>query len=150
MNVLCEIPNTEIKITTMKHFITKIKEYRKDIFTEMKKSKYFKTFLNQNQINEKTYELLEEEILIDFLIKNKLDIIVKNNEAFIKENYNLNQMVITLEEERKRQDTEMCMLKEKNLVLISEIENLKKSTSWRITKPIRMLKNLINRIRRRK
>ncbi len=143
MNVLCEIPNTETKISTMKYFITKMKEYRINIFSNMKQSDYFITFLIHNQINEKTYELLEEEELVDFLIRRKIDILVKNNELFMKDNYKLNQMVIKLEEENTRQNTEISLLK-------NQINLIKQSTSWKITKPIRMLKNLINCIRRHK
>lgn len=147
-NVLCEINNTEIKVSTMKYFIEKMKDYRKNIFTEMKKSKYFPTFLNQNQISETTYDLLEKEDLIDFLIKHKLDIISRDNEIVMKDNYNLNQMVVTLEEERKKLNKENVHLKENNIVLQNEIENIKKSTSWKITEPIRKLKTTVNHIRR--
>lgn len=120
INVLCEIANENVRISTMKYFINQMKHYRKNIFTDMKKSKYFSTFLKQNQITEKIYDLIEEEALIDFLIKHKLDILIKNNN----------------------------LLKIDNEVLKDEIDDIKKSTSWKITKPIRNLKDFINYIRR--
>lgn len=57
-------------------------------------------------------------------------------------------MVVTLEEERKKLNKENVHLKENNIVLQNEIENIKKSTSWKITEPIRKLKTTVNHIRR--
>lgn len=149
INVLCEIPNTDMKISTTKYFIQELKKYRKNIFQDMKLSKYFPTFLKQNCMKEATYDLLETEALIDFLIKHKLDRLIENNEIYVKENYNLNLIVATLEEEKKRLDRVNNELQENNVALKREIEDIKQSTSWKITKPIRKFKIIINNIRRK-
>lgn len=58
-------------------------------------------------------------------------------------------MIITLENERKRLNVVNDALKLDNMTLKSEIENIKKSTSWKITRPMRRFKLLINNIRRK-
>lgn len=149
LNVLCEIPDTDIKISTMNQFISQIKYYNKNIFNDMKKSKYFPTFLKQNNIKESTYDLLDKEDVIGFQFKYKNDSISEKNEMYLKEICELNQIVEQLEKERIKIAEINYELNEKNIALKNEIENIKKSTSWKITKPIRMLKLMVSNIGRK-
>ena len=140
--VLCQIKDSDVKLSTMKYFIKQIKKYKEKIFKEMKESQIFSVFLKHNRINEATYDLLDEENLIDFLIKSKLDLLVVNNEIYEKQNYDLNKLVTTLAEEKQQLISDIEMLR-------NELEDIKQSTSWKITKPIRKLKFVVNNIRRK-
>lgn len=150
INVLCEIKDVDIKIATMKYFINKITEYRPNVFTEMKKSKFFPVFLKQNCIVESTFDLIGQRNLIDFLIQRKLDILISNNSKLSNCNNDLNRIISTLQIEQNNLLLKIQDIENINEELKNEMNKIKNSTSWKITKPIRDFKLTLNKIIGRK
>ena len=138
--VLAKIGDETLCINCIKYFYDRMKEYDKDVFEKMKKSKYYDKYFIIKNIDKTIYQCLMNGNILTFIEKTKLmymqekekkldDVMIqmeKERDNLQEEKKQLNDTIINIEKEKKQLNDTIVNIEKEKKQLNDTITNIEK------------------------